>query len=91
MNALPVVPDVQVELLRREVAEWKNRALAAEFAIHSGNHSSSRETTLLRGEWLRQPEVRNEYALLETRSGSVSILLDRQALAMGLSLLEKRS
>jgi hypothetical protein len=80
-------PETVVDVLRRERDEWKNRALAAEFSIHSGNVGAPRETILLRGEWLRPPEVRNDYALLETRSRAVSILLDRVALVAALNAL----
>lgn len=90
MPEVYAVAETDLQLARRERDEWRSRALAAEFSIHSGDLTGQRETLLLRGEWLRAPELRNEYALLEARSGAVSILLDRQALVMALRALDGR-
>lgn len=40
------------------------------------------EPVIIRGEWLRRPERRNDLALLETKSGSAAVMVDRQAVLL---------
>ena len=78
--------DYIIEALELELAAWKARAEVAEAHVRVAESllsriasQSDRQTLILRGEWLRRPEKRNDFAVLETRTTSAVLLIDRAA------------
>ena len=77
--------EVRIEALERDLADWKARAEVAEAHGRIAELLLTRRNSqlILRGEWCRRPEKRNDFALLETRTGATTLLIDRAALLLG--------
>ena len=66
-----------------ELADMKARAEVAEAHVRVAESLlNGRQTLILRGEWCRRPEKRNDFALLETRTGAAALLIDRAAVVL---------